>query len=100
MKRFFKQDLEQWVRKLQEALWFLGEHAFVAMILFILGSGLIAAFLFYEYVALPSHGRETSIPSEFQLEEQIFDNLLLQLKKEEENVRNADLFKPRDLFNP
>tara|TARA_Y100000310_G_C20441724_1_gene696448 strand:- start:79 stop:381 length:303 start_codon:yes stop_codon:yes gene_type:complete len=100
MMRFFRQDIKRWGKTLSDALLFLGEHAFVATLLFVLGAGVIAALLFWQYVIFsPQTGAEEVI-SEFEFQEELFEDILLQLKEEETRVGEADFLNPRDLFNP
>ena len=100
MKKFLKQDMMQWVKSLSGVLWFLGEHAFVATLLFILGAGLVAASLFYQYVIFSPKVGEEKVVSEFTFQRELFEDLLSELANEEASVKEADLLNPRDLFNP
>jgi len=100
MKKFLKQDMMQWAKSLSGALWFLGEHAFVATLLFILGAGLVAASLFYQYVIFSPKVGDEAVTSEFTFQRELFEDLLSELAKEEASVKEADLLNPRDLFNP
>ena len=101
MKEFLKQDMIQWGKRgLSNAVWFLGEHAFVAILLFVLGAGLIAATLFYQYVPLSLQMGEETVTSEFEFQEEVFERLLSELEQDEAKVRQADFLNPRDLFNP
>ena len=90
----------QWGKTLSDAVWFLGEHAFIATLLFVLGAGLIAASLFYQYVILSPQIGEEKVVSEFEFQEEVFEKLLSELQKGEARVKQADLLNPRDLFNP
>ncbi|MDP2641191.1 MAG: hypothetical protein Q8P39_01465 [Candidatus Yanofskybacteria bacterium] len=100
MKNLQKQDIRQWGKQLGEALWFLGEHAFVATLLFVLGAGLIAAFLFWQYVIFSPQVEQNEIVSEFEFQEEVFEGLLSDLKEQKAKVQQADFLSPRDLFNP
>jgi len=87
-------------KRLSRAVWFLGEHAFVAILLAVFGAGLIAAALFYQYVILSPRTGEEAVTSEFAFQQELFESLLSGLKKDEASVREADFLNPRDLFNP
>ncbi|MCH7828732.1 hypothetical protein IH982_02640 [Patescibacteria group bacterium] len=100
MRKFLKQDMMQWGKRLSGAVWFLGEHAFVAILLFVLGAGLIAAVLFYQYVVFSPQIGEEAVTSEFEFQEEVFEKLLSELQREETRVKQADFLNPRDLFNP
>ena len=90
----------QWGKKLSGAVWFLGEHAFIATLLAVCGAGLIAAALFYQYVIFSPQVREGAVTSEFEFTQELFEDLLSELAKEEANVKEAGFLNPRDLFNP
>jgi len=98
--KFLKPDLRQWAKQVNSALWFLGEHAFVATLFFVLGAALIAAFLFWQYVIFSPQAAEDTVVSEFAFQKELFDELLSELTKEEARVKEADFLNPRDLFNP
>lgn len=100
MKKSLKQDMIQWGRKLSGSVWFLGEHAFAATLLFVLGAGLIAAAVFYQYVIFSPKIGEQAVTSEFEFQQELFEGLLSELLKEKANVKEADSLNPRDLFNP
>ena len=100
MKKFLKQDIVQWVKSWSSVLWFLGEHAFVVTLLFVLGAGLVAASLFYQYVIFSPKIGEEAVASEFKFQEEVFEKLLSELKQEEAQVTQADFLNPKDLFNP
>ena len=90
----------QWVKSLSGGVWFLGEHAFVATLLFILGAGLVAASLFYQYVIFSPKIGEEKVVSEFKFQRELFQDILSELAKEEASIKEADFRIPRDLFNP
>ena len=100
MRKSIKQDIVQWQKKLSRAVWFLGEHAFVVILLAVCGAGLIAAGLFYQYVIFSPGTGDEKVISEFAFKQELFENLLSELKKEEASMKEADLLNPRDLFNP
>lgn len=100
MKKFLKQDVAQWAKSTSRALWFLGEHAFVATLLFVLAAGLIAAILFYQYVIFSPQAGDEEVVSEFEFQEEVFKNLLSELEQEKVKAQQADFLSPRDLFNP
>jgi hypothetical protein len=100
MKKFSKQDITQLGKTLSDALWFLGEHAFVATLIFVLGAGLVAALIFYQYVIFSPQAGEETIVSEFEFQEEVFENLLSGLEQEKAKVQQADFLNPKDLFNP
>lgn len=100
MKKFLEQGMMQWGKRLSGAVWFLGEHAFVAILLFVLGAGLIAAALFYQYVIFSPQVGEETVTSEFEFQEEVFEQLLSELEQEEAKVQQADFLSYRDLFNP
>ena len=100
MKNPLKQDMKKWGKTAGAAVWFLGEHAFVATLLFVLGAGLIAAALFLQYVIFSPQIEEKAVTSEFKFQQELFEDLLSKLAKEETSVKEADLLIPRDLFNP
>jgi len=100
MRKFLKQDIMQWWRMLNSAVWFVGEHAFVATLLFVLGAGLIAGVLFYQYVIFSPQIGEETVTSEFEFQKEVFEKLLFELEQEEARVKQADFLNPQDLFNP
>ena len=100
MRKFLKQGMMQWGKRLSGAVWFLGEHAFVATLLAVCGAGLIAAALFYQYVIFSPKIGEEAVTSEFAFQQELLHSLLSQLKQEEARVKQADFLAPRDLFNP
>src|SRR3989344_6358031 len=97
---FLKQDTRQLGKKLISTLWFLGEHAFVATLFFVLGAGVIAALLFWQYVIFSPQEEKDGVVSEVEFREEIFNALLFQLEQEAASVEGANLLNPRDLFNP
>ena len=100
MRKSLKQDIAQWQKRLSGAIWFLGEHAFVAILFAVSGAGLLAAALFYQYVIFSPEAGEEKVISEFAFKQELFESLLSELKKEEASVKEADLLNSRDLFNP
>ena len=100
MKKSFKQDAAQWMRKLGDAAWFLGEHAFIATLVLVLGAGVIAGALFYQYVLFSPQAQERTTTSEFKFQEEVLEKLLLELEQEKARIKQADFLAPRDLFNP
>ena len=100
MKRALKQDISLWMERLGSAVWFIGEHAFVTVILFILGAALIAAILFYQYVIFSPQVQAGAVTSEFKFQEGTLKRLLSDLEQEEEKIKQANFLTPQDLFNP
>ena len=90
----------QWVKTASEAVWFVGEHAFVATLLAVCGAGLIAGVLFYQYVIFSPQVGEEAVTSEFEFQKEVLENLLFKLEQEEARVKQADFLNPKDLFNP
>jgi len=90
----------QWWRMLNNAVWFVGEHAFVATLLVVCGAGLIAAVLFYQYVIFSPQIEEEAVTSEFEFQQEVFEKLLSELEQEKARVKQADFLNPKDLFNP
>ena len=83
MRKFWKQDITQWWKRLSGGVWFFGEHAFAATLLFVLGAGLIAAALFLQYVIFSPQIEEKAVTSEFKFQQELFEDLLSKLAKEE-----------------
>lgn len=100
MRKLLKQDMVQWVRKLSDVVWFLGDHAFVATLALVLGAGVIAGALFYQYVIFSPQVQEKTVTSEFQFQEEVLEKLLLELEQGKSKIKQADFLTPRDLFNP
>ncbi|MCH7551971.1 hypothetical protein IIB49_01075 [Patescibacteria group bacterium] len=100
MKKSLKQDIAQWMRKLSDVVWFLGDHAFVATLALVLGAGVLAGALFYQYVIFSPQIQERTITSEFQFQEETLEKLLLKLEQEKSRIKQADFLTPRDIFNP
>ena len=93
-------NIQEWGRQLSSALWFLGTHAFVATLLFVLAAGVIAALLFYQYAIFSVQLGEGAVASEFEFKKELFEDLLSQMEQEATRVKEADLSRPPDLFNP
>ena len=89
----------QWVKTASKAVWFVGEHAFIATLLAVCGAGLIAGVLFYQYVIFSPQIGE-AVTSEFEFQKEVLENLLFKLGQEKSRVEQADFLNPRDLFNP
>lgn len=100
MKKSFKQDVMQWMRKIGNGVWFLGEHAFIVTLVLVLGSGVIAGALFYQYVIFSPQAQEITTTSEFKFQEEVLEKLLVGLEQEKARIKQADFLIPRDLFNP
>lgn len=83
----------------REALRFLGEHAFWATVLLMALSALIAALLYYQYVvSLPRNAGTRTF--EFEFREELFQNTLEGLDREQQRLKEVDFLVPRDVFNP